>query len=118
MAGYYKLGATRIGHGVKAIEDTTLLDYLLKHKIGIESCLTSNSQTSTVTSFTDHGVVACLNSDDPAVEGIELAYEYQVVATKVVLNQDQTRQAQINGLEVAFLFEAEKSALRNEALNR
>ncbi|ABM03272.1 adenosine deaminase [Psychromonas ingrahamii 37] len=121
-----KLGATRIGHGVKAIEDPTLLDYLVKHKIGIESCLTSNSQTSTVSSFAKHpiktflahGVLACLNSDDPAVEGIELAHEYQVAATKVGLNQDQIRQAQINGLEVAFLSDAEKAALRNDALNR
>lgn len=122
----HELGATRIGHGVKAIEDPKLLDYLVKHKIGIESCLTSNIQTSTVASFAkhpiktflDHGVLACLNSDDPAVEGIELPHEYEIAATKVGLNQEQIRQTQMNGLEIAFLSEAEKSALRKEALNR
>ena len=83
-----KLGATRIGHGVKAIEDPKLMDYLAENRIGIESCLTSNIQTSTVASlanhplkqFLDHGVLACLNTDDPAVEGIELPYEYEVAA--------------------------------------
>ena len=49
-----KLGATRIGHGVKAIEDPKLMDYLAQHQIGIESCLTSNIQTSTVTTIASH----------------------------------------------------------------
>ena len=37
-----ELGAERIGHGVKAVEDRALMDYLAEHRIGIESCLTSN----------------------------------------------------------------------------
>ncbi len=45
-----ELGAERIGHGVKAVEDPALMDYLAEHRIGIESCLTSNVQTSTVAS--------------------------------------------------------------------
>ncbi|WP_372880189.1 adenosine deaminase [Psychromonas sp.] len=122
----HELGATRIGHGVKAVEDPKLMDYLLKHQIGIESCLTSNIQTSTVSSlathpiktFLEHGVLACLNSDDPAVEGIELPYEYEVAAVNAGLNQTQIRQAQINGVDLAFLSDAEKIALRNSALNR
>ncbi len=46
-----ELGATCIGHGVRATEDTALLDYLAEHAIGIESCLTSNIQTSTVSNL-------------------------------------------------------------------
>lgn len=73
-----ELGAERIGHGVKAIEDPALMDYLAKYRIGIESCLTSNMQTSTVASLTDHpvktflshGILATLNTDDPAVEAL------------------------------------------------
>ncbi len=48
------LGAQRIYHGVKAIEDPALIDYLVKHQIGMESCLTSNIQTSTVSSLAKH----------------------------------------------------------------
>ncbi len=120
------LGATRIGHGVKAIQDPKLMDYLAKNKIGIESCLTSNIQTSTVESlethplkqFLEHGVLACLNTDDPAVEGIELPHEYEVAAPQAGLTQEQIRQAQINGLELAFLSEADKSALRKKVADR
>ncbi|MGY2575128.1 adenosine deaminase [Vibrio sp. C8] len=120
------LGATRIGHGVKAIQDPKLMDYLAEHKIGIESCLTSNIQTSTVESlqshplkqFLEHGVLACLNTDDPAVEGIELPHEYEVAAPQAGLSQDQIRQAQINGLELAFLSDSEKEALKLKAAKR
>ncbi|MFG0774000.1 adenosine deaminase [Vibrio plantisponsor] len=120
------LGATRIGHGVKAIQDPKLMDYLAEHKIGIESCLTSNIQTSTVESlqnhplkqFLEHGVLACLNTDDPAVEGIELPYEYEVAAPQAGLSQDQIRQAQINGLELAFLSDSEKEELKQKTASR
>ncbi|PWI32948.1 adenosine deaminase [Vibrio albus] len=116
------LGAERIGHGVKAVHDPQLMDYLAENRIGIESCLTSNIQTSTVESlanhplkqFLEHGILACLNTDDPAVEGIELPYEYEVAAPQAGLSQEQIRQAQENGLDMAFLSPAEKQALRQQ----
>ncbi len=120
------LGAERIGHGVKAIQDPVLMNYLAEQGIGIESCLTSNIQTSTVVShdshplrhFLAHGILACLNTDDPAVEGIELPYEYQIAAPAAGLSAQQIRQAQINGLELAFLSQEEKQALRTLAAQR
>ncbi len=121
-----QLGATRIGHGVKAIHDPKLMDYLAENKIGIESCLTSNVQTSTVDSlanhplkqFLEHGVMACINTDDPAVEGIELPHEYEVAAPLAGLTPAQIRQAQINGLDLAFISEGEKQALKDKVANR
>ncbi|MDX7986476.1 adenosine deaminase [Xenorhabdus sp. 12] len=120
------LGATRIGHGVKAITDPALMDYLAEHGIGIESCLTSNLQTSTVASlqahplkqFLQHGILASINTDDPAVEGIEIRHEYHVAAPAAGLSAEQIRQAQINGLTTAFLSEAEKQALKAKVANR
>ena len=118
-----ELGAQRIGHGVKAIEDPRLMDFLALHRIGIESCLTSNVQTSTVPSleqhplkrFLDHGILATINSDDPAVQGIDLDYEYRVAAPRAGLSPQQIRAAQQNGLTIAFISEAEKQTLRNKA---
>ncbi|HEK1804658.1 TPA: adenosine deaminase [Proteus mirabilis] len=114
-----ELGASRIGHGVKAIEDPRLMDYLAEHQIGIESCLTSNIQTSTIASlaqhplkkFLEHGIIASLNTDDPSVEGIELKHEYTVAAPAAGLTAAQIRQAQINGLTMAFISQAERDAL-------
>lgn len=115
-----ELGAERIGHGVKAVEDAALMEFLAKQRIGVESCLTSNIQTSTVPSlaqhplktFLEHGVLASINTDDPAVQGIDIQHEYHVAAPAAGLTPAQIRQAQINGLDIAFLSEAEKSALR------
>ena len=114
-----ELGAERIGHGVKAVQDPALMDYLAQQRIGIESCLTSNIQTSTVASlaehplksFLEHGVLASINTDDPAVQGIDIIHEYTVAAPAAGLSRDQIRQAQINGLEQAFLSNQEKAAL-------
>ncbi len=112
-----ELGAERIGHGVKAVEDPALMDYLAEHRIGIESCLTSNVQTSTVASlaqhplkqFLEHGVLASLNTDDPAVRVWTSFTEYTVAAPAAGLSREQIRQAQINGLTLAFLGEQEKA---------
>ncbi|MEO3988577.1 adenosine deaminase [Pseudocitrobacter cyperus] len=115
-----ELGAERIGHGVKAVEDRKLMDFLAEQRIGVESCLTSNIQTSTVPSlaqhplktFLEHGILASINTDDPAVQGIDIQHEYRVAAPATGLTPAQIRQAQINGLEIAFLSDAEKAALR------
>ncbi|EKK2685446.1 adenosine deaminase [Salmonella enterica] len=117
-----ELGAERIGHGVKAVEDRALMDFLAQQRIGIESCLTSNIQTSTVASladhplkiFLEHGVLASLNTDDPAVQGVDIIHEYLVAAPAAGLSREQIRQAQINGLEMAFLSDGEKRALREK----
>ncbi|MCL9670626.1 adenosine deaminase [Citrobacter sp. MNAZ 1397] len=119
-----ELGAERIGHGVKAIEDPALMAFLAEQRIGIESCLTSNIQTSTVSSLTrhplktflEHGVLASINTDDPAVQGVDISHEYQIAAPAAGLSRDQIRQAQINGLQIAFLSVAEKQALREKVL--
>lgn len=113
------LGAERIGHGVNAIHDPHLIDYLVKHQIGIESCLTSNIQTTTVASLQSHpirqflasGMLVSLNTDDPAVEGINLQYEFNVAAPATGLTKHDIRSLQKNGLTMAFLSDAEKNKL-------
>ena len=49
-----ELGAERIGHALKAVEDPKLMDHLAKAHIGVESCLTSNVQTSCVPDYSHH----------------------------------------------------------------
>jgi adenosine deaminase len=113
------LGATRIGHAVRATEDPALLERMAAKRIGIEANLTSNVQTSTVPDFASHplrlfleqGLLATINTDDPSVSGIDLAHEYQVAVGKAGLTSEQARQAQRNALEIAFLPAEEKQAL-------
>lgn len=104
------LGATRIGHAVRAIDDPALMDYLGEHRIGIECNLTSNVQTSTVPDFASHplqvflerGLLATINTDDPGISGIDLAHEYEVAAPAAGLSADQIAQARRNAALIAF----------------
>ena len=115
------LGAERIGHALRAVEDPSLMDYLLDHRIGIESCLTSNVQTSCVADYAAHplrlfiekGLLGTINTDDPGISGIDLTYEYTVAAPRAGLTPEQIRQAQRNALEVSFLNESEKQYIRS-----
>jgi adenosine deaminase len=115
-----ELGATRIGHGLRAIEDPALMDYLAEKQIGLEVSLTSNVQISAVPGYADHpiktyvehGMMVTLNTDDPAVSRITLAHEYDVAGPAAGLSREQLRQIQRNGLSVAFLQESVKSALK------
>lgn len=112
-----ELGAERIGHGVTAAHDPALMEYMAERRIGVESCLTSNVQTSTVDSYAAHpaslflerGMLVTLNTDDPGVSGIDLHHEYQVAAPAAGLTAAQIRQAQRNALTAAFLPEDVKT---------
>src|SRR5438477_5846235 len=114
------LGAERIGHGTRALEDPALADFLLENHIAIEANLTSNVQTSTVPDLVSHplremlsrGLLASINTDDPGVSAIDLRYELEVAAPAAGLSREQIQQAQMNALETAFLSAEEKAALR------
>ena len=116
------LGAERIGHGLNAIQDDKLIDYLAKHQIGVEANLTSNYQTSSVPDYVSHplkrqmerGVLSNINTDDPGISAIDLAYEYDVAAPAAGLSVAQIEQLQRNALEMAFLNSAEKQALLDQ----
>lgn len=114
-----KLGATRIGHAARIGEDPELVDYMLEYQVGIEANLTSNFQTSTVTSLAVHplkswlelGLLATINTDDPGISNIDLPYEYEFAAPQAGLTPEDARKAQHNALEIAFLSEEEKQGL-------
>lgn len=117
-----ELHATRIGHGTNAIKDEKLMDFMLQNNIAIESCLTSNYQTGTVTDISQHpvktflekGLLVCLNSDDPAVQGCDIQYEYQQATLLAGLSAEQCLTLQENALKMAFLSESEKSMLKQQ----
>ena len=71
------------------------------------------SRTS-IKDFLEHGVLATINTDDPAVEGIEIQHEYLTAAPLAGLSPEQIYTAQENGLKIAFLSEQEKDELRQK----
>ena len=114
-----ELGARRIGHGIHSLEDPALVECLAEHRIGLEVAITSNIHTGVVADYVDHpvgaildhGLLANLNTDDPAISGIDLRHEFEVAAPRAGLSAEQARRAQANALEMAFLPAGEKQAL-------
>src|SRR5271157_476974 len=114
------LGAERLGHAVTATQDAALMDYLAVQGTGIESSLTSNIQTSTVSDYASHpllqflekGLLATINTDDPGISAINLRHEFEIAAPAAGLTIQEIRQAQANALTVAFLTEQEKNRIK------
>lgn len=107
----HDLGATRIGHGTRAIDDPALLDYLAEHEIGVEMNLTSNVQTNSVPSFAEHpmkrflahGIRATINTDNPIISGIDWPHEVEIAAPRAGLTPADVRLAQQHAVDIAFL---------------
>lgn len=118
-----ELGAERIGHGVRAVEEPAVLDLLAERGIALECCPTSNLQTSTVASYAEHplprflarGLLASLSTDDPSISGIDLAHEYRVAQEELGLTEEDLRRLQENALATAFLSDEERAELLAQA---
>lgn len=117
-----QLHAQRIGHGVACQHDEKLMDYMLANDIAIESCLTSNFQTGTIKdlskhpirNFLDRGLLVCLNTDDPGVQGVELKHEYSLARNILGFDDKDIQQLQENSLKASFLSASEKLALQQK----
>lgn len=80
------IGAERIGHGIRAIEDPDLMRRLREEQIPLEVCITSNVKTGAVASLDVHpvrllfdaGVPITLNTDDPGIFDCSLNSEFEL----------------------------------------
>jgi adenosine deaminase len=90
------LHADRLEHGVRAIEDPALVQRLADEGICIDVCPSSNILLSVFPSIEEHplptlleaGVRCSLNADDPLLFGPGLLDEYELVRTKMGLDDD------------------------------
>lgn len=104
------IGTERIGHGIRAIDDPTLLDELRLRDIPLEISITSNVRTGAVPSLDAHpvrrlydaGVPIILNTDDPALFDCTLDGEYALAATKFGFSETELAEIAQNSLRYAF----------------
>jgi adenosine deaminase len=113
-----ELGAERIGHGVRVLEDASIVALARERRTTFEVCVTSNYQSGVVTSVGQHPLKqmlqerlnATINTDDPSVSRIILSHEYRVAA-ELGLSMDVLKQRTLAAAEAAFLPEGEKAEL-------
>lgn len=114
--------ATRIGHGVRCLEDDTLVDYLREHQIPLEVNPTSNVCLGVVDSIANHpiqrlidaGLYVTVNSDDPPMFNTTLTNEFIVCAEAFDWDMDMLQQLTMNALNATFLSDDQKSTLQQD----
>ena len=110
------LGAERIDHGVRSLDDTELMERLRRERIPLTVCPLSNVKLKVVADLAHHpfralmddGLLVTLNSDDPAYFGGYIADNYLAVAGTLGLSEGELVALARNSFEASFLPDDEK----------
>ena len=116
------IGAQRIGHGVKVMDNSSAIALARERGTVFEVCVTSNVQSGVFQRFIDHpfkimydiGLKATLNTDDPTVSNITLADEAHIVAASMGFTLDDLKQMTLMAAEASFLPPEEKQQLMEQ----
>ena len=115
-----ELPVSRIDHGVRAIEDPTLVHELAERRITLDACPTSNVVLGVYPSYASHplphlraaGIRVTLGSDDPPYLGATLAGEYAVCAEEFGYDDHELLEITAAAIDAAFCDEPLRAALR------
>ncbi len=116
------LGAVRIGHGVRCLEDPSLVELLVERGIMLEVCPTSNDLLQVVDRIEDHplpqlmeaGLRVCLNTDDPGWFATDLVTELTIASELLGVTLDQHRAMQLDAIAASFMTSERRTALQAE----
>jgi adenosine deaminase len=114
-----ELPVTRIGHGVRSIEDPALVEELAARQTVLECCPTSNVVLDLFRSYEDHplprlmeaGVKVTLASDDPPYFGASIGGEYAICRERYGFDDDRLRTITRTAIEAAFCEKTLKQSL-------
>ena len=112
------LHPTRLGHGVRSIEDSNLVKEIIARDIVLETCPTSNIATKIYENYEAHpvkklfdaGVKITVNSDDPPFFNASIAGEYEVM-TNLGLSEKELISLTRNAIEFSFCDQSTKEKL-------
>ena len=115
-----ELGATRIGHGIRIIDDPEVIALARDCGTLFEVCITSNVQTGAVPSLRDHPAEQLyrvhklnitLNTDDPSVSDILLSGEFDLAHRILGFSEENLRAMTLTAARHAFLAPEERERL-------
>ena len=114
-----KLGAQRIGHGVRSLEDAGVIQDLKAANVALEICPTSNLQTRIFESFErfpleqllDAGLTVTINTDNMTVSNTTLSREFELLQQHCGLDKNTARELAENAARAVFSDSSEKDRL-------
>lgn len=114
-----QLGAQRIGHGVRSLEDTGVIQDLKAAKVALEICPTSNLQTRIFDSIErfpleqllDAGLTVTINTDNMTVSNTTLSHEFELLQQHCDLDKNTARELAENAARAVFNNSSEKDRL-------
>jgi adenosine deaminase len=112
-------GPSRIGHGVRCVEDSKLVAHLCKHNVHLEICPTSNVLIDVVDSYENHpidqlykaGVSLSVNTDNRTITNITLGNEYERMQQFFGWTVTDFYNCNVHALNSAFIPETLKEKL-------
>lgn len=115
---------SRIGHGVRSIEDPALLEHEKQQGIHLEVCPTSNVQTNIVDTLADHplpqlygrGLSVNVNTDTRTITNVTLAGEYERLHQAFGWDEEEFLRCNLNAVAAAFIPEEVRWPLRERLL--
>jgi adenosine deaminase len=116
------LGVERVDHGYSVLGDPELVVRMAAERIPLTVCPNSNVRIANVVErLEDHvypemrasGLLATLNTDDPAMTDLDLGIEYRSVAAAFGWGWDDMVGIALDGVEACWLDEADKARLRS-----
>lgn len=121
-----ELGASRIGHGIRAAESESVMQFLADRHIAVEMCPCSNLQTKAIDhlkhyplrTFLVKGIIATLNTDNMTVSQTNIQQEFDLLAREYQLNENEAQQLLENAIRAAFLSDEEKCELKSHIEKR
>lgn len=117
-----EFGTKRIGHGVRIMEDNSMIKYAKEHNITFEVCPTSNIDTKIFKEYKDHAIKKMydnnlnitINTDNRTVSNITLTEEYEKLINTFNFNLEDLKIMNINAINASFINEIEKEKLKQE----
>ncbi len=111
-----ELNVSRIDHGIRCMNDEGLIDYLAENQVPLTVCPLSNLKLQVVKNLSHHplkemlnnGLLAMINSDDPAYFGGYVNENFLQTAEALNLSEEDILQLAKNSFKASFLPEEEK----------